>query len=62
MAGDDIYIEYYFVLTGLHFAHYIVGMGMLRRASVIGAIKLNEHIVDLSWLLIYPVVYLQVAQ
>ncbi len=72
-AGDDILTGYYFVLTGLHFAHYLVGMvllGMLllrrgnggsRRASVFGAITLYWHMVDLLWLLIFPVVYLQVA-
>lgn len=70
VAANDVFTGYYFVLTGLHFAHYLVGMALLaallahrgnggsRRASRFGAIALYWHMVDLLWLLIFPVIYL----
>lgn len=73
VTAEDMFTGYYFVLTGLHFAHYLVGMALLgvlllcrdksrlRRASVFGAIALYWHMVDVLWLLIFPVIYLQVA-
>ena len=73
VRADDIFTGFYFVLTGLHFAHYLVGMVLLaalllrrgpggaRRASVFGAVAMYWHMVDLLWLLIFPVVYLQVS-
>lgn len=72
-AVEPVFASYYLGLTGLHFAHYLVGMVLLavltmrpgnggtRRASIFGAVTLYWHMVDLLWLLIFPVLYLQVA-
>lgn len=71
--SEDTFTGYYFVLTGLHFAHYLVGMGLLaalllrartndlRHAASFRSIAMYWHMVDLLWLLIFPVVYLQVT-
>lgn len=62
---------YYFALTGAHFLHFLGGMGALafiwfhslRHASTTGfrakieAVGLYWHMVDLLWVLIFPLLY-----
>jgi nitric oxide reductase NorE protein len=66
------FFMYYFVLTGLHLAHVVVGLGVL---SVLAILVRNEvltrthvayveggtcfwHLVDLLWLVIFPLLFL----
>lgn len=68
---SDIFFSYYFIITGIHFLHVIIGLVALtclwRGVSRCGAIKdarLIEntasywHMVDLLWIAIFPVIYL----
>lgn len=63
---------FYFLLTGIHFTHLLVGLGVLgyfifslRSANAevnqIGSFELSTmywHMVDLLWILIFPLLYL----
>ena len=67
----DAFYMYYFALTGAHFLHVLGGMGALafiwfhslRHAGAPGfrakieAIGLYWHMVDLLWILIFPLLY-----
>jgi nitric oxide reductase NorE protein len=66
------FFMFYFVLTGLHFFHYVIGMGMLlfiRRLSRRSELSARQvvylegaacfwHMVDLLWLVLFPLLYL----
>jgi nitric oxide reductase NorE protein len=66
------FFMYYFILTGLHFFHLILGMGVLVyliRASRRPALSTMQlafveggacywHMVDLLWIVLFPLVYL----
>lgn len=68
---DDFY-GYYFVITGLHLAHVVVGMAVLavllvrsrRPDPTAGQLAVIEggavwwHMVDLNWMLLFPLLYL----
>jgi len=76
--GHDItpvtnnFYMFYFMLTGIHFMHVLLGLGVLvflwlrsRRASITpGDIVLFEsgatfwHMVDLLWIVLFPLLYL----
>lgn len=70
-ATNDFYM-YYFILTGLHFFHLIVGMVILaaiawassRPAEDVKKYALIEggacfwHMVDLLWIILFPLLYL----
>jgi len=71
-ATNDFFM-YYFVLTGIHFLHVLVGLGLLcwafvrLRGSAAGAeprLVLLEcsgiywHMVDLLWIVLFPLLYL----
>jgi nitric oxide reductase NorE protein len=69
-ATNDFWM-YYYVLTGLHFMHLVIGMGLLtalmrhcRRAVQTGRFGLIEggacfwHMVDLLWIVLFPLLYL----
>jgi nitric oxide reductase NorE protein len=78
MAGidpaTDLFFTYYFVFTGIHLLHYIAGMIILslltlRRFSSqpaygewLRAGAYYWHMVDILWLFIFPLLYLQVAR
>lgn len=63
---------YYYVLTGLHLLHVLIGIGVLvylrakarARAATPGAVMLFEgggaywHMVDLLWIFLFPLLYL----
>jgi len=67
------FFTYYYMLTGLHFLHYIGGMGALialvfnidfskvsetSALNWIVSVGIFWHMVDLLWLFIYPMLYL----
>ncbi|WP_354701176.1 Quinol oxidase subunit 3 [Paraconexibacter sp. AEG42_29] len=71
--GDDLFFTYYYLLTGIHFLHVIIGAGvlaywhrLLRRPAGVpeGERRAVEccasywHMVDLLWVVIFPVLYL----
>jgi nitric oxide reductase NorE protein len=71
LAGNSFYM-YYFVITGLHLAHVVVGaaamllMGVLLRDDVELSRRQNQleslaaywHLLDVIWLFIFPMLYL----
>lgn len=71
MLTNDFFM-YYFILTGLHFFHFMIGMIVLgvlwsraRRGPLDGRYVVwiesgasYWHMVDLLWLLIFPLMYL----
>lgn len=67
----ELYFVFYFVLTGLHAVHMIIGMGIMaivlvyaRRgrydanASPIEVLGLYWHFVDIVWIFLFPLLYL----
>jgi nitric oxide reductase NorE protein len=70
-ATNDFYM-YFFVFTGIHFLHLLIGMGVLAfvwrlsRRERIGAKELSLiesgtcywHMVDLLWVVLFPLFYL----
>ena len=74
-ATDDFYM-WYFVLTGIHLIHVLLGTGLLTfvwtrsRRGVYGSanavvpesVASFWHLVDLLWILLFPLLYLMKAQ
>jgi nitric oxide reductase NorE protein len=74
MLTNDFYM-YYFVLTGIHFLHFLIGGGAigvtLAKARVqpiegrfrvwIESVGCYWHMVDLLWIVLFPLLYLQRA-
>lgn len=72
--GANLYYNYYFTLTGIHLIHVLVGIGLLvlllakaraqqpleRRLVVIESGACFWHLVDLLWMVIFPLLYLVV--
>jgi nitric oxide reductase NorE protein len=71
--GTNYFYLFYYVLTGLHLAHVAIGLGVLafmwwlaRRAPHLSPLRLSLaegcacfwHMVDLLWLVIFPLLYL----
>lgn len=70
--GTNTFYMYYFVLTGLHFFHVLVGMVVLavmfvmsrkpeltaRRFGYIEGGACFWHMVDLLWIILFPLIYL----
>lgn len=66
------FYAFYFILTGVHFLHYLIGLGVLiamlltlRRAKTasdgtrwLESGALYWHMVDLLWLFLFPMLYL----
>jgi nitric oxide reductase NorE protein len=66
------FYSFYFILTGVHFLHYLIGLGVLiamlvslRKAknrpdgtSWLESGALYWHMVDLLWLFLFPMLYL----
>lgn len=71
LLSNDFFMFYY-VLTGIHFLHYVVGMAVLAmlwfkagREAVDGPLLgwvesggLYWHMVDLLWIVLFPMLYL----
>jgi cytochrome c oxidase subunit 3 len=67
-----LYFSFYFVLTGLHAAHMLAGLGVLAaiaaglrkdgstasRANAVEVAGLYWHFVDLVWIFLFPLLYL----
>ena len=68
---NDFYM-YYFILTGIHFFHLIIGMGVLvflwrlslkpdvgtKQIQYLEAGASYWHMVDLLWIVLFPLIYL----
>jgi nitric oxide reductase NorE protein len=68
----DEFFMYYFVFTGVHFLHYLIGMvALMVTLSKAGSDVLDEryqhwiesvaaywHMVDLLWIVLFPLLYL----
>ncbi len=66
------FFTYYFAFTGIHFLHYVIGIGalvmMLAKARVdaldgtfrvwIESVGCYWHMVDLLWIMLFPMLYL----
>jgi nitric oxide reductase NorE protein len=66
------FFMYFYVLTGLHLAHVILGMGLLaflvyltrqgelskRQSGYVDGVACFWHMVDLLWVVIFPLLYL----
>lgn len=71
MLTNDFFM-YYFVFTGIHFLHYLVGMVALavvfftvrgrpagsRNLMWVESVACYWHMVDLLWLMLFPLLYL----
>ena len=71
MLTNDFFM-FYFALTGLHFLHYVIGMVVLAVClSKAGSDELDDkfliwiessgcywHMVDLLWIVLFPMIYL----
>jgi cytochrome c oxidase subunit 3 len=67
-----IFFQIYFLMTGLHGIHVLVGMGLLtwllirsiagvfgpRRFNAVEIVGLYWHLVDLIWIFLFPLLYL----
>lgn len=66
---DDFFM-YYYIFTGIHFVHVIIGCGVLvwmqmpSRRAVGAGLRFMEsgacfwHMVDLLWIVLFPLIYL----
>lgn len=71
-AGENDFFMYYFVFTGIHLAHLVIGVALMVTVALVcrvpsqapGRIRLVEcagvywHMVDLLWLVLFPLLYL----
>ena len=71
VAGAQVFFVLYFVMTGLHAVHMIVGVGALAvlargrsrerewaRSGHLEVAALYWHFVDVVWIFLYPLLYL----
>ena len=70
--GERVYFSLYFVMTGLHAVHVLIGAALIlwvrkvvksgrvnkNRMSLIDNVGLYWHIVDLIWIFLFPLFYL----
>jgi nitric oxide reductase NorE protein len=71
--GENDFFMYYYVLTGLHFFHLLIGMGVLtflyfqakkpetmtdKRFAFVEGGACFWHMVDLLWIVLFPLIYL----
>ena len=60
----NTFFTLYFLITGFHLAHVVFGLGLLAIVAVSARTETVEtgaafwHMVDLVWVLIFPVIYL----
>ncbi|KTR83786.1 hypothetical protein NS277_07430 [Novosphingobium barchaimii] len=67
---EQLFMNLYFVATGLHAVHFIIGLALMgiaarsstarddRHAVLIGNVALYWHVVDIVWVFLYPTLYL----
>ena len=64
MPETNTFFTFYYLLTGFHFAHVLFGLGLLALVSWFSSRENIEtatafwHMVDLIWILLYPLIYL----
>lgn len=71
--ASNYFYFYYFFMTGLHLVHVVIGLGVLtflwrltRRADELSSLGMSSvegsasfwHLVDLLWIVIFPLLYL----
>jgi cytochrome c oxidase subunit 3 len=70
--GADIFFAVYFMMTGVHGVHVIIGMGLItwilirnmkghfsqRYYAPLEGVGLYWHLVDLVWIYLFPLLYL----
>ena len=70
--GEILFFGLYFVMTGLHALHIIIGLGVIvvaiakvasgkvhaDRASLLENAGLYWHLVDIIWIFLFPLFYL----
>lgn len=69
--SDNAFISWYFVLTGVHLVHLLIGLGVLAlmisaayrvaerpRTALVEGCGCFWHLVDLLWIVIFPLLYL----
>jgi cytochrome c oxidase subunit 3 len=67
LAGDpeNLFLAFYFVMTGLHALHMLAGIGLLLwmslkpEAGPVEVCGLYWHFVDVVWIFLFPVLYLR---
>jgi cytochrome c oxidase subunit 3 len=73
-ANPSLFYSFYFVMTGLHGLHVLIGMGAIawvfirmskgefnsRQFAPVEFVGLYWHIVDLIWIFLFPLLYLVV--
>jgi nitric oxide reductase NorE protein len=71
-VNSNIFFGFYFALTGLHLVHVVIGSGLLVALSIFSRRPLAKpthfalvesggcfwHMVDLLWIIIFPLLYL----
>ena len=71
-SGQELFFGFYFVMTGLHAAHMVIGLGVLlalaayrwraplrrRSHTFVENAGLYWHFVDLVWIFLFPLLYL----
>ncbi|MFN3937676.1 MAG: cytochrome c oxidase subunit 3 [Gemmobacter sp.] len=61
---SHIFFTFYYLLTGFHAAHVVAGILLLGLVAVLRSPRATEtgaafwHMVDLVWVLLFPVIYL----
>jgi cytochrome c oxidase subunit III len=66
VRGAELFFSLYFVMTGLHAIHLLIGIGLLGVIATRGATAdstvevagLYWHFIDLVWIFLYPLLYL----
>jgi nitric oxide reductase NorE protein len=59
-----VFFTFYYLLTGFHAAHVLAGLVLLTLVAIVKSPRATEtgaafwHMVDLVWVLLFPVVYL----
>ncbi len=60
--GESLFYSLYFLMTGLHAAHVIVGLALIAwartRLDVLPLVGLYWHFVDVVWVFLWPMFYL----
>jgi cytochrome c oxidase subunit 3 len=71
-ANIPMYFSFYFVMTGIHGSHVLIGMGLILWAMIrlkrgdfgpnhytfVEGVALFWHLVDLVWIYLFPLLYL----
>jgi cytochrome c oxidase subunit 3 len=72
LGSAELFMTFYFILTGLHAVHMLVGMGVLvwlltgalrgryseRNFTAVEVFGLYWHFVDIVWIFLFPLLYL----